>query len=120
MPPHRANLTRFHGVFAPGAQLRPFLLPQAGARPEPEEDPLCQGSAHILEHVNQPRFRGVYFQLARLLEPERARELPDRLVAHAARTREHTVSDEFVNRFKARRSAEQVRARGEAPRADDT
>jgi hypothetical protein len=25
----RANLTRFHGVFAPGAKLRPFLVPQA-------------------------------------------------------------------------------------------
>ncbi|KFA94117.1 hypothetical protein Q664_04930 [Archangium violaceum Cb vi76] len=32
------SLTRFHGVFAPGAQLRPFLVPQAGARSEPEEE----------------------------------------------------------------------------------
>ncbi|MCY1080592.1 transposase [Archangium lansingense] len=31
VPPPRAILTRFHGVFAPGAKLRPFLLPQAGA-----------------------------------------------------------------------------------------
>jgi len=30
VPPPRANLTRFHGVFAPGAKVRPFLLPQAG------------------------------------------------------------------------------------------
>jgi hypothetical protein len=30
VPPPRANLTRFHGVFAPGAHLRPFLVPQAG------------------------------------------------------------------------------------------
>jgi Putative transposase len=30
VPPPRANLTRFHGVFAPGARLRPFLVPQAG------------------------------------------------------------------------------------------
>jgi hypothetical protein len=29
VPPPRANLTRFHGVFAPGAKLRPFLVPQA-------------------------------------------------------------------------------------------
>nr|WP_233609934.1 hypothetical protein [Corallococcus interemptor] len=28
-PAPRTNLTRFHGVFAPGAQLRPFLVPQA-------------------------------------------------------------------------------------------
>jgi hypothetical protein len=38
-PPPRANLTRFHGVFAPGAKLRPFLLPQAWAwaGPKPQE-----------------------------------------------------------------------------------
>ncbi|MFY0582327.1 CVNH domain-containing protein [Cystobacter fuscus] len=29
VPPPRANLTRFHGVFAPGAKPRPFLVPQA-------------------------------------------------------------------------------------------
>nr|WP_233591669.1 transposase [Corallococcus sp. AB011P] len=32
VPPPRANLTRFHGVFAPGARLRPLLVPQAGAQ----------------------------------------------------------------------------------------
>ncbi|WP_163998796.1 transposase [Pyxidicoccus caerfyrddinensis] len=37
VPPPRANLTRFHGVFAPGAKLRPFLLPQAWAGPKPQE-----------------------------------------------------------------------------------
>ncbi|WP_240359308.1 transposase [Pyxidicoccus trucidator] len=31
VPPPRTNLTRFHGVFAPGARLRPFLVPHAGA-----------------------------------------------------------------------------------------
>ena len=30
VPPPKLNLTRFHGVFAPGAKLRPFLVPQAG------------------------------------------------------------------------------------------
>ncbi|WP_233262328.1 transposase [Vitiosangium sp. GDMCC 1.1324] len=30
VPAPRANRTRFHGVFAPGAKLRPFLDPQAG------------------------------------------------------------------------------------------
>jgi hypothetical protein len=29
VPAPRANLTRFHGVFAPGAKLRPFLAPPA-------------------------------------------------------------------------------------------
>ncbi|WP_071899708.1 transposase [Cystobacter ferrugineus] len=31
VPPPRTNLTRFHGVFAPGAQLRPFLVPHSGS-----------------------------------------------------------------------------------------
>ena len=29
VPPPRANLTRFHGIFAPGAKPRPFLVPRA-------------------------------------------------------------------------------------------
>jgi hypothetical protein len=34
VPPPRSNLIRFHGVFAPGAKLRPFLVSQApGAAP---------------------------------------------------------------------------------------
>jgi hypothetical protein len=32
VPPPRANLKRFHGVFAPGAKLRPFMRPQAGEK----------------------------------------------------------------------------------------
>jgi len=32
VPAPRTNLTRFHGVFAPGAKLRPFLVPQAGEK----------------------------------------------------------------------------------------
>jgi len=39
VPPPRANLTRFHGVFAPGAKVRPFLLPQAGAEERSETGP---------------------------------------------------------------------------------
>jgi len=36
VPPPRSNLVRFHGVFAPGAKLRPFLVPAAVA-PAAEE-----------------------------------------------------------------------------------
>ena len=35
VPPPRSNLVRFHGVFAPGAKLRPFLLSQAPAHAAP-------------------------------------------------------------------------------------
>jgi hypothetical protein len=38
VPPPRTNLTRFHGVFAPGAKVRPFLLPQVGKEPGLEEE----------------------------------------------------------------------------------
>ncbi len=43
VPPPRANLTRFHGVFAPGAKVRPFLFPQAGA--EERSETRAQGGA---------------------------------------------------------------------------
>jgi hypothetical protein len=38
VPPPRTSLTRFHGVFAPGAKVRPLLLPQAGAEPGLEDE----------------------------------------------------------------------------------
>ena len=37
VPPAKRNLLRFPGVFAPGAKLRPFLVPAAAA-PQAEED----------------------------------------------------------------------------------
>ena len=36
VPPPRTNLTRFHGVFAPGAKLRPFRVPAAATSGEEE------------------------------------------------------------------------------------
>jgi hypothetical protein len=50
VPPPRANLTRFHGVFAPGAKVRPFLLPQAGAEPG-----LTEESPAFAATVGEPR-----------------------------------------------------------------
>ncbi|WP_257459670.1 HEAT repeat domain-containing protein [Archangium lipolyticum] len=70
---------------------------------------LGPGNARIIEHVDDPRFRGVYFLLAKLLPPEKARELQDQLVARAAETHDHTVSDEFVKLVEARRRVERVR-----------
>ena len=43
VPPPRANLTRFHGVFAPGAKLRPFLVPQSGAEEASAPSSRCGG-----------------------------------------------------------------------------
>jgi hypothetical protein len=69
---------------------------------------LGQGNPRIVEHMNDPRFRGVYFLLALLLEPQTAQQLRDLLVVHAARTRDHSVSDEFVTLLEARRKSEQA------------
>jgi MHS family alpha-ketoglutarate permease-like MFS transporter len=48
VPPPRANLTRLHGVFAPGAKLRPFILgASAWAQARAATLPLCQdGGVH--------------------------------------------------------------------------
>ncbi|MFY0571293.1 transposase [Archangium lansingense] len=50
VPPPRANLTRFHGLFAPGARLRPFLLPQAGTEAGPQKESLSLAAT-----VEEPR-----------------------------------------------------------------
>ncbi|QRN98130.1 hypothetical protein JRI60_03385 [Archangium violaceum] len=66
MPPPRANLTRFHGVFAPGTKLRPFLVPQAAA----EEASMAPEAAARKEPKKErtPRvdFRGVAEEDVRL------------------------------------------------------
>jgi hypothetical protein len=36
IPPPRLNLTRFHGVFAPGAKLKPWVRPGQPEQPQPE------------------------------------------------------------------------------------
>ncbi len=50
VPPPRVNLTRFHGVFASGVKVRPFLLPQAGEEPGLEEE-----SPAFAATVEEPR-----------------------------------------------------------------
>ncbi|HYO58635.1 hypothetical protein [Archangium sp.] len=61
------------------------------------------------KHLKDSRFRGVYLLLALLLEPEQARALRDMLVEHAAETRDHSVSDDFVTLLKKRQGAENAR-----------
>jgi hypothetical protein len=60
VPPPRANLTRFHGVFAPGAQLWPFLLPQAGA----EETSVAPQAAASKEPMKEKKPRGDFRRVA--------------------------------------------------------
>jgi len=48
------------------------------------------------KHLGDTRFRGVYLQLARLLPLDDARALERRLIDYAADTKDHTVSDTFI------------------------
>ena len=50
----------------------------------------------IDDNKGEPRFRGVYFLLATLLDEEAAKELREMLIQYAADTKDHTVSDKFV------------------------
>jgi hypothetical protein len=61
MSPPRANLTRFHCVFASGAQLRPFLVPQAGE----EEASVAPQAAVSKEPMKEKTPRGDWAKLLR-------------------------------------------------------
>ena len=56
----------------------------------------------LLDHMGDPRFRGVYFLLATLLPLPDAKDLRERLIQYAADTKDHTVSDTFVQLLRTR------------------
>uniref|UniRef100_UPI00406A4A8F transposase n=1 Tax=Archangium gephyra TaxID=48 RepID=UPI00406A4A8F len=72
VPPPRANLTRFHGVFAPGAKVRPFLLSQSEAEPGPEEE-----SPALAATVESTKERTPRLDWAGLLRLTFALDVPD-------------------------------------------
>jgi hypothetical protein len=55
-----------------------------------------------LQHMDDPKYRGVYLLFAQTADVETARRLRDMIVHRAANTRDHTLSDEFVRRLGAR------------------
>ncbi|MGJ3253795.1 MAG: HEAT repeat domain-containing protein [Elainellaceae cyanobacterium] len=57
------------------------------------------------KHLGDPRFRGVYFLLAKLMPLKDALALREELIQYAADTRDHTVSDDFVQLLRSRQSA---------------
>ncbi|RSL16922.1 hypothetical protein EDE15_2449 [Edaphobacter aggregans] len=59
----------------------------------------------IGEHIEDPRFRGVYLMLASQLPLAEANELRDALVDRAAETKDHHLSDAVVEVLKSRRVA---------------
>ncbi|MDF5738419.1 MAG: PBS lyase, partial [Nostoc sp. S13] len=56
----------------------------------------------LIDHMGDPRFRGVYFLLVNLLPLDTAKELKEKLVQYAADTKDHTVSDIFMQLLRPR------------------
>ncbi len=54
------------------------------------------------KHMDDPRFRGVYFLLAKLLPLEQAQELRENLIQYAVDTKDHTVMDTYVQLLRSR------------------
>ncbi len=54
------------------------------------------------QHINDPRFRGVYLLLATLLPYNEALLLREKLLQNAAETKDHVVSDQFIQRLNSR------------------
>ena len=54
------------------------------------------------KHLDDPRFRGVYFLLAYKLKYDDAMLLRERLIQHAAETKDHSLSDTFIQLIRRR------------------
>jgi hypothetical protein len=61
-----------------------------------------EAETRLIDHMGDPRFRGVYFLLATLLPLDEARKLREDLIQYAADTKDHTVSDTFVQLLRTR------------------
>ncbi|XGV95442.1 MAG: HEAT repeat domain-containing protein [Leptolyngbya sp. BL-A-14] len=62
----------------------------------------ADAEARLLDHIGDSRFRGVYFLLAALMDLEAAKDLREKLIQYAADTKDHTVSDTFVQLLRSR------------------
>ena len=63
---------------------------------------LGEGNQKLEQHINDPRFRGVYLLLATLLPYNEALLLREKLLINAAETKDHVVSDQFIQRLNSR------------------
>jgi hypothetical protein len=66
---------------------------------------LGPGNDRPQQHMGDARFRGVFLLLATLLPPDAATALRERLVDYAADSKDHTVSDTFVQLLRGRKAA---------------
>jgi hypothetical protein len=63
------------------------------------------GNERPRQHLGDARFRGAYLQLANILPVDAAELLERMLIEYAADTRDHTVSDDFVQLLRVRKAA---------------
>ena len=56
-----------------------------------------------LDHLDDPRFRGIYFLLAMLLPLQAAENLKEELVQHTVKTNDTTVMAPFVDLLNSRK-----------------
>ncbi|BAY09491.1 HEAT repeat domain-containing protein [Calothrix sp. NIES-2098] len=61
-----------------------------------------EAEKRLIDRMGDPRFRGVYFLLATLLPLDAAKELREKIIQYAADTKDHTVSDTFVQLLRPR------------------
>ncbi len=61
-----------------------------------------EAESRLIDNIGEPRFRGVYFLLATLLRLNEAKDLREKLIDYAADTKDHTVSDTFVQLLRTR------------------
>lgn len=66
---------------------------------------LADGGRRAEQHIEDPRFRGVYLLLAMRLPLEAALLLRDQLVLRAAKTNDHITCDRFVQLLESRKLA---------------
>ena len=65
---------------------------------------LGKDNPRVIEHISDPRFRGVYFLLANQMPLESARALRERLILYAAETQDHSVADTFIQLLRETRT----------------
>ena len=61
-----------------------------------------QEDKRIVKRIGDPRFRGVYFLLATTMPIDDANKLREHLIQYAADTKNHTVSDTFIQLVRSR------------------
>ena len=67
-----------------------------------------ESNEKIIEHLNDPRFRGVYFLLAYIMDIKDAKMLREKIIMNAAKTNNNTVSNKFILLLNSRENIENM------------